>query len=164
MMNKPTKVWTTTAHHSLLTLPLVSKKRPLSSSVRRDIATPMNDELNYPAPDPFLSSTDLIVSSDLHPKPYPPESPLIATSTGPRRKNSEDKKATRQSQYRSSSTTTSNSLSLSVSEGIAMKSPRGTLIVRNSDSADLDVGVPLMGKATRESLKARAMSNGATIV
>jgi hypothetical protein len=133
--------------------------RPLSS-VGREIATPMNDEMNHRD-----STTDLI-PKDLQPKPYPPESPLV-TSTAPRRNGSADKKATRPSQYRSNNSNPhpphprGDSLSSSVSDGITMKSPRGTLIVRNSES--VDVGVPLMGKATRESLKARAISNG-TIV
>ena len=115
----------------------------------------MNDEI-------FQEDSDFqLISKDIHvvrPKPYPPESPLIS-SAAPRqqRSNSAEKKSTRQSQYRASPQIGSDGLS----EGIAIKSPRGTLIVRNSDT--VEVGVPLMGKATRESLKSRAISNGAVV-
>ena len=96
-----------------------------------------------------------LIPKDIHVKPYPPESPFMS-SAAPRqqRSNSAEKKSTRQSQYRANPP-------IGLNEGMTIRSPRGTLIVRNSDS--VEVGIPLMGKATRESLKSRAISNGAIV-
>jgi hypothetical protein len=119
----------------------------------------MNDEIVFQENSEFeLIPKDLHV---IHPKPYPPESPLITSSAGPlnrqQRSNSAEKKSTRQSQYRTSPQIGSDGLT----EGVVIKSPRGILIVRQSDA--VEVGVPLMGKATRDSLKSRAISNGAIV-
>lgn len=136
--------------HTHMHCTVVPKRRPLSSVAREENNSQhMSDEI-------FQENSEFDPTpKDIHVKPYPPESPFMS-SAAPRqqRSNSAEKKSTRQSQYRPNP-------QIGVNEGMTIRSPRGTLIVRNSDS--VEVGVPLMGKATRESLKSRAISNGAIV-
>lgn len=119
-----------------------TRPRPLSS-VPRDTVNETLDSNSINQ----IDENDII---DEKLKPYPPDSPAISSS---RRVGSGEKKSSRPSQYRNDIHSRDN-----FDESIVITNQRNTTIISKSNGENLpvDVGVPLMGKSTRESLKARS--------